>query len=371
MPPLAREVLDERGTELAQRIGLDVIRQVVLDVLCGRNLRDSTEMLTRRRIATLNAATLVMLVRGAHRGRDFIRCLPDAVVDELKQRPRKHQRWILQWALGLTEKAAQNVLRDDFGALDEYKERYVAVLKDVISACERDFGPLVGEIRLSSQERAAVHWEFILHLLTTVGAQTLAIRGSEKSLYGKLFERLVLGSVLHALGFDLVPAPPNLPRLDRVFWLASPAEKRESDATALLGAGKGVRFDIGFIGRGNPEITLDKVTRYEREIDLGRRTWYLATFIIVDRIGARSGIQDLARRVDGTVVQMSMSYWPQELARQLRSKVGYAGELVDLEPTRLREYLAQKLALAPLQSFLEPPPAGRRRERAAPEGGDA
>jgi len=87
-----------------------------------------------------------------------------------------------------------------------------------------------------------------------------------------------------------------------------------------------VRFDIGFIGRGNPEITLDKVTRFEREIEVGRRKWYLATFIIVDRIGEASRVKELARRVRGTIIQMSMSYWPQVLAQELR-QVGYQHEL--------------------------------------------
>ena len=36
-------------------------------------------------------------------------------------------------------------------------------------------------------------------------------------------------------------------------------------ASALIKAGHGVRFDIGFIGRRNPEISLDEVSRFERE----------------------------------------------------------------------------------------------------------
>src|SRR3990172_192510 len=104
-------------------------------------------------------------------------------------------------------------------------------------------------------------------LIKTIGAQTLAIRGSEKSAYGKLFEKLVLGSLLHILGFKHIAPPPQ--EYEKVFWLSSRNEKRESDATLLYELGQGVRFDIGFIGRGNPEISLDKVTRFEREISLG------------------------------------------------------------------------------------------------------
>jgi hypothetical protein len=89
MPPLAKEVFGESGLDLVRRIGLDVVRQVILEVLCGRNLRDSTETLTRRRIAMLNAATLAMFLRGAHSDKDFIARLPDAAAEQLKQAKSK------------------------------------------------------------------------------------------------------------------------------------------------------------------------------------------------------------------------------------------------------------------------------------------
>jgi hypothetical protein len=65
VPSLTGDLLSGQSLALFQRVGMDVIRQVILDVLCGRNLRDSTEMLTRRRVAMLNAATLVVFLRGS------------------------------------------------------------------------------------------------------------------------------------------------------------------------------------------------------------------------------------------------------------------------------------------------------------------
>jgi len=47
-------LLTASGKNLIKRIGIDVIRGVVLDVLTGRNIRNSTEILTRRRIAALS-----------------------------------------------------------------------------------------------------------------------------------------------------------------------------------------------------------------------------------------------------------------------------------------------------------------------------
>jgi hypothetical protein len=138
-----------------------------------------------------------------------------------------------------------------------------------------------------------------------------------------------------------------------VFWLSSQGEKRESDATVLIEAGKGVRFDIGFIGRGNPEISLDKVSRFEREVEFGRSRWYMSTIIIVDRIGANSRITDLARAIGGTIIQMSMAYWPQLVAQQLQKDVGFSHELAYVPLAQVGEYLKSKMQDVPVESYLE------------------
>ena len=133
--------------------------------------------------------------------------------------------------LGLTDKIFQNVLRDNPDALAEYRDRYIESCRAAIANHTRTCGDLKGELALDSGVKAQVNWLFLTYLLNTIGAQTLAIRGSEKSAYGKLFERLILGSLLSILGFQQVMPPPQ--RLHRVFWLSSQGEKRESDATLL------------------------------------------------------------------------------------------------------------------------------------------
>jgi hypothetical protein len=210
---------------------------------------------------------------------------------------------------------------------------------------------LTGEIALSAREKATLNWGFVLQLLQTVGAQTLTIRGSEKSTYGKLFEHLILGALLYILGFQQV-SPDKLEKTTRVFWLSSHEAKRESDATVLVKAGKGVRFDIGFIGPGNPEISLDKVSRFERYLDFGRGKWYMATIIIVDRLRENSRIERLARDIGGHIVQMSMSYWPREVARILNETTGYKHELLSLPEGEIAEYLRRKVADVPIERLL-------------------
>jgi hypothetical protein len=137
-----------------------------------------------------------------------------------------------------------------------------------------------------------------------------------------------------------------------VFWLSSREERRESDATLLYQAGKGVRFDIGFIGRGNPEISLDKVTRFEREISLGRSKYYMATIILVDRIGANSRIERLAEEVEGTIVQMSAGYWPQQVAQVLNKKLGFKHYLVNAKLEDIDAYISGALRDVPLEDFI-------------------
>ena len=72
LAPSASRLLSASGSELVQQIGLDVVRGVVLDILRGRNLRDSTEVLTRRRIAALNLATLTLFLKGSSLSDDLV-----------------------------------------------------------------------------------------------------------------------------------------------------------------------------------------------------------------------------------------------------------------------------------------------------------
>ncbi len=348
----AKELLNTSGTELIKKIGINATKTVVLDVLSGRNLRDSTEMLTRRRLASLNAATIAMMLRGLSVQSDFVEKLPEIAERILrKKRLSKSERWMAQWILGLTDKASQNVLRDNADLLTEYRQRYEAIFQETVEQSVSDFGKLKAQVSLDDAFVAEISWKFMLYLLGAVGAQTLAIRGSEKSVYGKLFERLVLGSLLHILGFRYT-GTQSAENFQREFWLSSQGERRESDATALWEAGKGVRFDIGFIGRGNPEISLDKVSRFQREIELGRSTWYLATIIIVDRVGKGSRIKRLARRVEGDIVQMSLAYWPQEVAQILNQRMGFEHPLVNMDRSQIRDFLSQQMQEVPLEDFL-------------------
>src|SRR3989344_9380367 len=96
---------------------------------------------------------------------------------------------------------------------------------------EKESGKLQCCVKYANGKESILDWHDMLSLFCTIGSQTLAVRGSEKSTYGKLFERLVLGSVLQVLGFEHVLYPPR--KTTGVFWLSSRLEARESDATLL------------------------------------------------------------------------------------------------------------------------------------------
>ena len=351
MSPDSLELLSASGSKLVQQIGIDVIRGVIYGILTGRNLRDSTEMLTRRRVAALNLATVSLFLKGNSLSENFVSELPELASSILLQkRLPKSERWLAQWILGLTDKAFQNVLRDNPNAIEDYKNRYIEVCNDVIKEHTQKEGILSGEISIRSKDKAKINWLWMTYLLNTIGAQTLSIRGSEKSAYGKLFEKLVLGSLLHILGFTHITPPPE--NFDKVFWLSSRGEKRESDATLLYQKGQGVRFDIGFIGRGNTEISLDKVSRFEREISLGRSTFYMATIILVDRIGKNSRIEKMAEDIDGTIVQMSAGFWPQQISKILNETLGLEHPLVNMAENDVEEYLQKAMLDVPLGEFI-------------------
>jgi hypothetical protein len=353
-PSEARSLLEVRGKDLVEKLGEETVRQIVADVLAGGNIRNATEALTRRRIAHLNAALLVLFLRGRMEDENFPRNLPSRVREELKTKGlSSSEKRVLWWLLGLTKKQIDNVLRSDANAWDEYEDLYASDLRDVGEAASSAYGELPGTVGAEKvSDPVTVDWEWALHLLQTVGTQERATRGSEKSMYGKFFEKLVLGGVLHVLGFRVVEEDDTNDS-DRVFWLSSRGRKRESDATALLGPGQGVRFDIGFIGGGNPEITLDKTSRFEREAEINGESIYMGTIVIVDTIGVNSRIPRLAAEAEASVVQMSASYWPRDLGDELaKIFADYTSPFEGLDDDATGELIKARMETAPFHDIL-------------------
>jgi len=351
IPELGLSLAKYSGEQLIDRVGQDIIKNVVGSILCGGNVRALTEGLTQRRISLSNAAMLIAYLNAAKNIKNFQQRLPQIVSNELQvSKLSQEQRVFLQWLVGLTGKSVQNVLRSDHDQLEAYLTDLESSLKNAIKQSKKEFGDLQGSITID-KENYLINWPTILQLFTAIGAQTLAIRGSEKSMYGKLFEKLILGSLLTILGFEQID-PKKSTKSDKVFWLSQRESKRESDATLLLKAGTGVRFDIGFIGPGNTEISLDKVSRFEREMDFGRKLHFMSTIILVDRIGEGSRINELARRIDGNIIQMSMNYWVKEICQILKKTIGFDHKILKLSNEDSLEFINNEMQKINLNDFV-------------------
>lgn len=354
-PENGRVMLTGGGQEFIEKIGIDAAKHVVLNVLKGENIRTQTEPLTRRRVAQVAGAIVALFARGWAEVDDFTAKLSSMALDQIRSSRQNDNAtvWPAQWLIGLTGKSVQNVLRSKPEAREAYIADFESAISEAAAKCESDFGSVrmtLGFVESDDGRRRELNWHDIARLTTAIGSATLTIRGSDKSIYGKLFERLVLGSVLTILGFKHTNGGSET--AERVFWLSDSSDVRECDATVILRPGKLARFDIGFIGKGNPEIMKDKLTRYAAEVEMYGITHVSQTFIIVDRMPKTQKTDEAAAKSGAEVVQMSMQYWPSDLARRMYKRLGYKHELTDMPDEGIDTYLEEKLRTIPIQDFL-------------------
>ncbi|MFH1250142.1 MAG: CfrBI family restriction endonuclease [bacterium] len=357
-PEKGKLVLTANGKEFIERLGVETARQVILAVLCGENIRTQTEPLTRRRVAIATGAMISLFAKGWAKSDDFTENLSTLALEQMDNTSQstKETFWPAQWLIGLTGKSIQNVLRSNPQMRHSYIQDFENAIEEASQRCQEDFGDISmdlgyfvdGNIKHNSRP---LTWKDISRLSTAIGATTLTIRGSEKSTYGKLFEHLIMGSILTILGFQHVENSRSN-RLKKVFWLSDSSDLRECDATIRLRPGKLIRFDIGFIGKGNPEIMKDKLTRYANEIEQNGIANFSQTFIIVDRMPNTSKTNDAALKSGTEIIQMSMQFWPLELAKCLKNRLNYDAEILSIPEDQLREYLEQKLQPVPILNFL-------------------
>lgn len=357
-PEKGKLVLTANGKEFVERLGVETARQVILAVLRGENIRTQTEPLTRRRVAIATGAMAYLFAKGWAEVDNFTENLSAFALEQMDNTPqsKKDTFWPAQWLIGLTGKSIQNVLRSNPKLRQSYIQDFENAVEEAARRCEEDFGEISmslgyvvdGELR---QNANALTWKDLTRLSTAIGATTLTIRGSEKSTYGKLFERLIMGAVLTILGFEHVENSQS-PKREKVFWLSDSSDVRECDATIRLRPGKLARFDIGFIGRGNPEIMKDKLTRYANEIEQNGRANFSQTFIIVDKMPDTTKTSEAAKKSGSEIIQMSMQFWALELAKKIKARLGYSAEILSVPEDELSDYIEQKLQPVPILNFL-------------------
>lgn len=357
-PEKGKLVLTANGKEFIERLGVETARQVILAVLRGENIRTQTEPLTRRRVAIATGAMVYLFAKGWAEIDNFTENLSAFALEQMDNtsQSKKDTFWPAQWLIGLTGKSIQNVLRSNPELRQSYIQDFENAVEEAARRCEEDFGEISmnlgyvvdGEVRQSVN---TLNWKDLTRLTTAIGATTLTIRGSEKSTYGKLFERLIMGSVLTILGFEHVENSQSLKK-EKVFWLSDSSDVRECDATIRLRPGKLARFDIGFIGKGNPEIMKDKLTRYANEVEQNGKANFSQTFIIVDRMPDTTKTVQAAKKSGSEIIQMSMQFWALELAKRIKARLGYSAEILSVPEDELDGYIEQKLRPVPILNFL-------------------
>lgn len=355
-PENGRVLLTGGGREFVERIGVAAIRDSILSVMMGDNIRTQTEPLSRRKIAIVSGALVVLFLRGHLEIENFTGKLSEMAVGQLSKRRKRDKAttWIAQWLVGLTQKQFQNVLRSDAEGIKGYVADFEDAIEEAATKCRGEFGDVrmdLGFVEDGKGARVKLDWKDIAKLTTAIGSQTLAIRGSDKSMYGKLFERLILGSFLTILGFERVNPLTNT-KTAGVFWLSDSRDLREADATLLVQPGRLARFDIGFIGAGNSEISKDKLSRYAREFELAGGRISSTTFIVVDRLPKSEKTQRAAAQIKAEIVQMSFRYWVRDLTQRLGERMGVRHELQGMRDDDIEGYLRGRLDQIRVQDFL-------------------
>lgn len=341
--------------EFIEKLGVEAARQVVLGVLQGGNVRDETEPLTRRRVALVGNAMLALFAEGWANDPAFTEKLSDLAVEQILSGKKSDNatQWPAQWLIGLTGKSVQNVLRGRDGGREAYLRGFEAAVGEAAARSLADYGNpglALGRDGVGAPGRA-LSWLDLTRLATAIGCATLTIRGSDKSTYGKLFERLVLGTALTLMGFEFVENERN-PKIERVFWLSDSSASRECDATIRFKANKFVRIDIGFIGQGNPEIVKDKLTRYSSELERGGSRVQSRAFVIIDKLPNTTKTLAAAELSGAEIIQMHMSNWPRTLAQMLQKHLGFKPEILAVADENMGAYLAEKIAPIQIQKFL-------------------
>jgi hypothetical protein len=331
-------------SDLVENLGIDTFRSVLLDIFLGRNVRTFTEILTRTRLIQSHMALWDFFCSQKAKGISPINLLENAKFHLINSRLNAKEKAVYEWLVGMTQKQTQNVLRNNHG--DTFENLTTATL-EMLKQQNNDNYPFTsrgmsfGNVQFSHEE---LSW-----ISLVLGSQTLTIRGSEKSLHGKYFEKLILGSIFQILGFSIL----NVEDVTKNgFWLSSQSEdRREADATIVFN-NLGIRVDIGFIGSGNSEITLDKVSRFTKHDEIAGKPYEMSTIVIVDTLGERSKARDLARVIDGEIICMSDPNWVFSLAGQISQKFRSQNPLKNIEFEMLEEFLSNALLKIDLEKLI-------------------
>ena len=91
-PKRLQEQLRSGGKDFINSVGEDMVKEIVFNVLCGQNLRDITENLTKKRISNISTTILSSLIVANSKNPNFISDLPNLAIPE---DPNERSNYIL------------------------------------------------------------------------------------------------------------------------------------------------------------------------------------------------------------------------------------------------------------------------------------
>jgi transcriptional regulator with XRE-family HTH domain len=346
-----QKLMRSSSKDIIEALGEEGLRSLVFNVLCGGNVRDITEFMTRNRLMISNAGIFKLLCDLEHQENNTDNYL-DFLGKSLQLAGNDNQRLLPLWLMGLTKKGLDNIVRGREN-LNDYTNKLTNTFEEVVPLLENNFGEIRGTLSINGKE-INVDWNFLNNLFTAIGAQTLTVRGSSKSMSGKLFEKLILGAALTLFGFEYrQEVPETIDPLQKLFWLSSSEEEeREIDATVVFNQ-KAVRIDIGFIGKGNPEIATDKMTRFRSESAIGKLDHLTKTIVIVDTIGTNSHMSSIAESIAGYAVEMKDELWIKHFSKYLDNCLSTGGILADLDDDEVHKWIEEGLENINLAQFVQ------------------
>ena len=303
------------GSSIIDEMSTDEFRTMIIECLTGRNPRIHTENWAQSRVFHgVFTGIHEMYDRGKKSDPDFITQAPQSAAECLRShhtstrnspnRLIKEDMLLCQWVCNLTSKGWDNILHANSDNLTEWGKSVIDSITSV------PYGGL---------ERNIIN--------TTIYNASLAKKGGLKSAMGNLFEPLLLYSSLSACGLKFVNAK-LMGRAQGPCFTLDVNEGRQADAQIKTGIKhpSKIDIDIGFIGKGNPEIIADKTQRFGNMVGGGQNPLE-HTIIIVSAIPETKRAQLVVRQakaLGAKVIPMSQNNWVQNLSVEL-VKLGVPG----------------------------------------------
>ena len=293
------------GSSIIDEMSADEFRTMLIECLTGRNPRIHTENWAQSRVFHgVFTGIQEMYAEGKKTDPKFISKAPLKAVHFLHEhrtkvnRLKKEDVLLCQWICNLTSKGWDNILQANPKNLIPWGH---SVLESI---------------------QWVKHGELETNIINmTIYNASLAKKGGLKSAMGNLFEPLLLFTSLKACGIDFVDSPSYKSSKGPCFTL-DVTEGRQADAQIKTGIAKPskVDIDIGFIGKGNPEIIADKTQRFGN-LEGGGKKPLDGTIIIISAVPETNRAQLVVRQAEllgAKVVTMSGYNWVYELSKVLK-----------------------------------------------------